>query len=102
MQPKQKMTGHFSSLLNFHCLVSKIGSLWLCSASQFEVHIDDRISRKLRVKKWLESTSGAQMFVPVGEGYVYQNGMIQTEKKVLPVLPEAQNTHIRKKGFPGK
>lgn len=39
------------------------------------------------------------MFSQVGKGYVYQNGMIQAEKKAEPVLPEAQKTHIQIKAF---
>lgn len=50
-------------------------------------------------KRWLKSTCAAHMFSQVGKGYVYQNGMIQAEKKAEPVLPEAQNTHIQIKAF---
>lgn len=101
---KHKMTNHFDTLVHSHCIMNKIGTLWLCSTAQFKVHIGDRIGLKLCVEKKMAKVikaCAAHMFSQVGKGYVYQNGMIQAEKKAEPVLPEAQKTHSDK-SFPGK
>lgn len=63
------MTNHFDTLVHSHCIMNKIGTLWLCSTAQFKVHIGDRIGLKLRVDKKMAKVD---MFSQVGKGYVYQ------------------------------
>lgn len=86
-------------MVHSHCIMNKIGTLWLCSTAQFKVHIGDRIGLKLCVEKKMAKVDVRHMFSQVGKGYVYQNGMIQAEKKAESVLPETQNTHIQIKAF---